>query len=380
MENQIEETGVAIVRRELKVLTGNFMSAMVLNQFIYWSQRIKYVDKYIAEERERAAKGGETIVMPLAQGWFYKSSEELNEELMWDAKPATVRSYIKKLVAQGYVEERNNPDRKWDRTKQYRVNLVKVITDLNKLGYNLPQYKNLLMPTDTSFSKIENATTPKPTDAFSKIENGISKSENAKSEIENRTSPNFCAIPEISTEITNKDYNNNVDSKDVVVVESELCSQLLNNEAKETTLNFTQSVSNPPPLRKTDPSLQEESDIGEADISLVEQICQQNEILMPIWEDKPYIAEMIATANGSIQRLVDALAASVQFSRTNEVSNLKGLIKKAIENKKTPSPEVLTNPGRKKCVVTKTAHPPANGTPPLPAGEDKFSLLHWGNF
>ena len=41
----------------------------------------------------------------------------------------------------GYISKRNNPKYKWDRTLQYRVNLVNIAKDLKKNGYPLSDYK-----------------------------------------------------------------------------------------------------------------------------------------------------------------------------------------------------------------------------------------------
>ena len=47
------------------------------------------------------------------------------------------RKYISQLVEKGWLSERDNPVQKWDRTKQYRVNIIKIAEDLLELGYFL---------------------------------------------------------------------------------------------------------------------------------------------------------------------------------------------------------------------------------------------------
>src|SRR5699024_11667682 len=47
------------------------------------------------------------------------------------------------LVKKGYLNKRSNPIYRWDKTFQYRVNLVKVTSDLKKIGYRFED-ENLL--------------------------------------------------------------------------------------------------------------------------------------------------------------------------------------------------------------------------------------------
>jgi len=131
----------AILKEELLAITGDPISAIVLNQFLYWSERVKDFDSYIAEENERR-KFANKEPFPLTHGWIYKSAQELSEEIMI-ASRASVQRAIKKLIDLGYIEERENPEYPWDRTKQYRVNLNKIIQDLAAKGFTLQGYRYL---------------------------------------------------------------------------------------------------------------------------------------------------------------------------------------------------------------------------------------------
>ena len=132
-----------VIKQELVELTGDYRPALILNQFIYWTERMKDTDKYILEEKERALKEEIEVSIEESKGWIYKTAEELNEELMVGMSKATIGKYIKQLVEAGYLSKRNNPKYKWDKTLQYRVDLVKVQTDLGKIGYALEGYKLL---------------------------------------------------------------------------------------------------------------------------------------------------------------------------------------------------------------------------------------------
>ena len=132
-----------VIKEELVELTGDFRPALILNQFIYWIERMYDTDKYIREENERALKHDLEVSMEESKGWIYKTAEELNNELMIGMSKATIGKYIKQLVEAGYLSQRRNPKYKWDKTLQYRVDLYKIQKDLAKLGYALEGYKLL---------------------------------------------------------------------------------------------------------------------------------------------------------------------------------------------------------------------------------------------
>lgn len=129
----------AILFEEYFVLTGDPLAAIVLNQFVYWSQRTNDFDKFIKEENARRNEEGVEEI-PLSRGWIYKTSDELSKETMI-ASESTIRRAIITLVEKKWLSERNNPNHKWDRTLQYRVNLIQLSKDLAKLGYCVPGYK-----------------------------------------------------------------------------------------------------------------------------------------------------------------------------------------------------------------------------------------------
>lgn len=127
---------VAVIREEFVVLTGNAFIAVVLNQLLYWTQRVKDFDLLLREER---TLNPDCNVSP-RYGWIYKSADELSEETMLLTTRPTMRKYLKFLVNQGWVYERFKPRHKWDKVTQYRVNLKKLQRDLHTLGYALPGY------------------------------------------------------------------------------------------------------------------------------------------------------------------------------------------------------------------------------------------------
>lgn len=130
----------SVVRECLVALTGSSRAARILDQFLYWAERVNDVDRYIQEEKARCEQTGGTFDAPLTHGWIYKAAVELIDEIMLDESEQTVRKDITLLVEWGYLSQRSNPTHKWDRTIQYRVNLLKIQEDLQEIGYALEGY------------------------------------------------------------------------------------------------------------------------------------------------------------------------------------------------------------------------------------------------
>lgn len=188
----MEKLKRAVIKEELVALTGDYTDAIILNQFIYWSERTKDFDKFIDEEKKRYQNEGIDIIINPTNGWMYKKSEELADETMINLAPANMRNRIKKLIDKGWIEERRNPYIKWDKTLQYRVNLIQIAKDLFDLGYILQGYK--VDTSEFTNRKYEGYET----------KNRIVQIENSDSRIENTGSRIETAIPEITIEITNE--------------------------------------------------------------------------------------------------------------------------------------------------------------------------------
>lgn len=217
-----------VLKEELVELTKDYKKAILLNQFIYWSERVSDFDKFITEEKERCARNDIDNNQEFLNGWMYKSAEDLSEETMLGLSKSNMGAHIKSLIDNGWLSERNNPIFKWDRTKQYRVNIIKIQQDLFKLGYALEGYP--LITDFTTYedeipgSKTEHAENTEKNNIYNKneetkhrssiiehasseTEHGDSKIEHGNSDLEPRSTRNETAIPEITTEITT--YINN---------------------------------------------------------------------------------------------------------------------------------------------------------------------------
>lgn len=209
-----------VIKEELVELTGDFRPALILNQFIYWSERMYDADKYIMEEKERALKEDLVVNIDESKGWIYKTAEELSEEIMTGMSKSTVGRYIKQLVEKGYLIQRRNPKYKWDKTYQYRVNLYKIQLDLGKMGYVLEGYK--LLPNIKIVEEIESVEEAK------EIIEDIKENENKKTptfaEVEVNENKNLIddnIIPQKEEKNTSNFMEDDIESKNKKLMEQE---------------------------------------------------------------------------------------------------------------------------------------------------------------
>lgn len=193
-----------VIKEELVRLTGDIYRAMILNQFIYWSQRVRDVDRLIAEEQRRMEYEAADLNMKPTNGWVYKTAEELLEETMLGISRQSVNRYVNVLVEQGYLLCRNNPDHKWDRTKQYRVDFVKVRRELAELGYTLDGYampnlgNAMLNLSDATLSEGNGDRTV--SNGQPNMSNGLRIESDGAPTVSDRMASDEQTIPEITTD------------------------------------------------------------------------------------------------------------------------------------------------------------------------------------
>lgn len=205
-----------VLKEEFVSITGHHIAALILNQMLYWTERVADFDRFLLETQLRQRN----VEVELQGGWIYKNAKQLADELMLGISEQTARRYLQKLVDIGFLQERKNPVNGWDRTMQYRVEIVEVVKALDKLGYTLEGYTKLEDAVlQNGASNLQNGA--------SKLQNGvssISKMEFGGSTMEppNSTMEPVPYITETITEITTKNNNNNNNStsSNVVVVDS----------------------------------------------------------------------------------------------------------------------------------------------------------------
>lgn len=129
-----EDQQISLIRKELVALTDNHDKAIVLNQLLYWTERVKDFELWLKEEKNFDSNNP---ALP-QHGWIYKTAKDLIKETLLCINRTTLRRYMTFLIHKGWVAERSNPSNKWDKTLQYRVNLRKIQSDLSALGRTLP--------------------------------------------------------------------------------------------------------------------------------------------------------------------------------------------------------------------------------------------------
>nr|DAM40570.1 MAG TPA: DNA binding protein [Caudoviricetes sp.] len=197
MSNTVNKIKKAVLREDLLAITGDFRKAIILKQFIYWSERVSDADKFIEKENAIAKNNGEEE-RELFYGWIYKTADELAEEIMLGLSASQVRRYVRDLVDMGFISKRNNPKYKWDRTLQYRVNLVNIAKALKEKGYPLSEYK-IELPDDLS---------------------NVHECAINEAHMENQSVLDAYAIPETTTREYNSDITN-TENKDFILSNKE---------------------------------------------------------------------------------------------------------------------------------------------------------------
>ena len=210
-QNEPKKLKRVVFKEEFVALTKKVNHAIVLNQMIYWSERTKDAKKFAEEEMARARKFSdgsveteEEVLETLLSGWIYKSSEELIEDTMLSISRKTMDRILDDLVAEKWLSRRRNPKYKWDKTWQYRVDLNKIQSDLKELGYPLDGY-TLPVP-DEKNDEETNDGHDDPSNGQNDLSNG----------------QNDLAIPEI----TNKDYNQKLQTVDYSIFSSSSVDEL----------------------------------------------------------------------------------------------------------------------------------------------------------
>ena len=201
--NTPQKERVSVIREGLVVITGDFKKAVILNQLIYWAERVSDYDQFIEQENKRAAQYGYEETEPTC-GWLYKSADDLNEETMLGLSRKTIRACLKDLVSAGFISERTNPKYNWDKTIQYRVNLATIARTLKEKGFALNGYRidfEVNVSADsTDMEEISTSNENKQAVRCFKNDHGCFKNDHGMGK-------NETAIPETITETTTESNN-----------------------------------------------------------------------------------------------------------------------------------------------------------------------------
>ncbi|GER67974.1 hypothetical protein BpJC7_17010 [Weizmannia acidilactici] len=187
--------GRVVIKEELVALTGDYKLAIVLNQMLYWSERVADFDKFLLEEKNRMRMANmDPSCLELRHGWIYKKADELAKECMMTNSEATMRRYLDKLCEHNWLSKRTNPKYRWDKTLQYRVNVSVIQRDLAKLGYFLEGYKLPSFENDGPDFQIESLDF--------QFENSNGQNENTYFQNDDSDFHDESAIPETTSETT----------------------------------------------------------------------------------------------------------------------------------------------------------------------------------
>lgn len=358
----------AVIKEELVALTGDFRAAILLNQFIYWSQRVYDFDQFIEEEakiRELMTEEQReaTTISELKQGWIYKKTEELAEEVMINMTAPTVRKYIKMLIENEWIAQRNNPKAAYDRTLQYRVNINKIQLDLFKLGYALEGYRlpSNLKPSpapkvEEPTPKSEEPATPKveneapkvaeseapatPLESLAKTiekegnseENGsqpltIINQKNLVSKQRNLVSKqnNFGAIPEITTKTTTESTNSVSQSTRRLEDEKETDRQT---EELNNVLFYLKEIIKIDELKMAYPN--REDILNEIELNIMEMFIA--ETTMVKGQPRPKLIVQSAIAKLNYFSVEDVMLKFLNISETTVIDNTKAYLQSMIYN------------------------------------------------
>lgn len=241
--NHSYDEQVSVIRKEFVVLTGDPFSAVILNQLLYWTQRVRDFDLLLKEERTFRPDCN----VPPRHGWIYKTAHDLIEETMLGISHPTMRKYLKLLIDQGWIDERAHPIDKWNKTTQYRVNLRKLHEDLMAIGCKLPSlylkaFSSSLLedshpqPTESSnlqsnvknFHSNENLkdsllTSPPESEEIPNVRNLHSNAENFHSDVKNLHSDvrnlHSYTYTETTPKNTNREHTARAREKSILMVD-----------------------------------------------------------------------------------------------------------------------------------------------------------------
>lgn len=144
----------AVIKEEYVAICGDLIEAIMLNQMIYWSERVKDFDSFIEEEkRQMTGANDKEPSITYFNGWIHKGASELKNEIMSTDSLRTINRKLQDLVDKGFLQRRNNPKSGYDRKYQYRVNLVQIKKILNENGLPLDGYAEYFDETENARGK-----------------------------------------------------------------------------------------------------------------------------------------------------------------------------------------------------------------------------------
>ena len=161
------------VREELVAVTGDAVSSMILDRFLFFTRRGNRDD-----------------------GWIWKSAKEMAEDdLFGVTSESTVRRRFRELVESGYLLQKE-PETN-DKAMLYRVRFGKLMADLEELGHHLHGWTDQPTPeVETTTDEEVVSDHDEPVEADPAVEDDIEETTELQAEME-RKREKFQRIMEI---------------------------------------------------------------------------------------------------------------------------------------------------------------------------------------
>jgi len=162
----------AVLREDIMMLTQDVTQALVLGQMLYWTKTLDTVNNWIFEENKRLAES-ELPQHEYNYGWIYKSAREMREDLMCAFSEDAIQRAFSTLVTKGVFMTRSNPRVRYDRTLQYRIDLVFLRRLLKDRGYEMTDFQLATIPQDAVFIPQGAVSMPQDAEAITEIKTKI---------------------------------------------------------------------------------------------------------------------------------------------------------------------------------------------------------------
>ena len=166
----------AVLREDIMMLTQDVTQALVLGQMLYWTKTLDTVNSWIFEENKRLAESD----LPQHEynyGWIYKSAREMREDLMCAFSEDAIQRAFSTLVTKGVFMTRSNPRVRYDRTLQYRIDLVFLRRLLKDRGYEMTDFQLATIPQEAVFIPQGAVSMPQDAEAITEIKTKIKNKE-----------------------------------------------------------------------------------------------------------------------------------------------------------------------------------------------------------
>lgn len=155
--NWVRSHGVMLRKQLVELFDRDSGKALILNQFLYWTARTDSVQTFARKELIRLAhwdmwqsipdkyrQDEETFFknnrrLEIEGGWVKKTHNEMSGEIMILQNTA-VGNRTRELVDEGYLYKRPT---EWGGDR-YRVNMVKLQHELNKIDYSIHQFNSIM--------------------------------------------------------------------------------------------------------------------------------------------------------------------------------------------------------------------------------------------